>query len=89
MNGEKKSIVQQISDGELSISIRPPDEYIQSLVFQAMVPVQKKYMQSALKAFCLSCEHCDYCAVKANTTKCKRFHSFLSSYLENIKDTVL
>lgn len=90
MDEEKsKSITQQVQDGELSISIKPPDDYIKSLVFQAMIPMQKKYMKAALISFCKSCEHCEYCAVKTLSQKCKRFHSFSESYLLQIQDEIL
>lgn len=86
---ERKSVKQQIDDGELSINIQPPKEYIDRIVFNASIPIRKKYMKSALLSFCKSCEHCEYCPIKTDTTKCHRFHRFLEAYLEQIKDEII
>lgn len=86
---ERKSVKKQINEGELSINIQPPKEYIDRLVFNSSIPLRKKYMKSALLSFCKSCEHCKYCPIKTETTKCQRFHRFFETYLEQIKDEII
>lgn len=69
-----------LSEKDIGLMLKPNPAYIKALVQKEMMPAQKRFMAAALKSFCLSCEHVEYCPKKAAEIKCVRFQNYLKHY---------
>lgn len=74
---------------DIGVIFQPDPDLIKLLVQQQLIPTQKKFMAAALKSFCLSCEHCEYCPKKTEGSKCLRFQNFLLHYQELIINDII
>ncbi len=72
--------MEKLSSENIGILVQPNPAYIKALVQKELIPTQKKFMAAALKSFCLSCEHVDYCPKKTDEVKCVRFQNYLAHY---------
>ena len=72
--------MKNLSGEDIGVLFQYNPAYIKALVQKELIPTQKKFMAAALRSFCLSCEHVDYCPKKTEEVKCVRFQNYLTHY---------
>lgn len=72
--------MKNLSGEDIGVLLQYNPAYIKALVQKELIPTQKKFMAAALRSFCLSCEHVDYCPKKTEEVKCVRFQNYLTHY---------
>lgn len=72
--------MKNLSGENIGVLLQYNPAYIKALVQKELIPTQKKFMAAALRSFCLSCEHVDYCPKKTEEVKCVRFQNYLTHY---------